>query len=78
MCNAEQSVGSYGRSRTNGFRYANVFATPGYRLLQPPFNFFPALSLAANVDFGRPKGRSTMMGSPHFLAKVVVTGYRQL
>ena len=47
-------------------------------VLQPPFNFFPALSLAANVDFGRPKGRSTMMGSPHFLAKVVVTGYRQL
>ena len=55
-----------------------AFGTPGYRLLQPPFNFFPALSLAANVDFGRPKGRSTMMGSPHFLAKVVVTGYRQL
>ena len=47
-------------------------------VLQPPFYFFPALSLAAKGDLGRPKGRGPMMDSLHFLAKVVVTGYRRL
>jgi len=47
-------------------------------VLQPLFNLFPALSSAVNDDLGRPKGRSTMMNSLHFLAKVGLTGYSQV